>query len=74
LGWFETLRNEILISSEKLHKNVQSLHTFALSKFDEAIYKATDRANAKHGVFVDVHKDYFFYQTIKIVKVHFREI
>jgi hypothetical protein len=26
------------------------MHTFALSKFDEALYKATDRPNATSGV------------------------
>jgi hypothetical protein len=40
---------------------------FALSKFDEALYKATDRPNATHGVFADVSEGIFFYQTINIV-------
>ena len=46
-----------------LHTFVHSLHTFALSKFDEALYKETDRANATHGVNTGVSKGYFFYQT-----------
>ena len=45
----------------------------ALSKFDEALYKALDRANAEHGVNTGVSKGYFFYQTIKLVCSRKRE-
>lgn len=33
-----------------LHNSVHSIHNFGLSNFDKALYKATDRANATHGV------------------------
>lgn len=81
LSEYQIVRNPIRGSFEVgsrlvrvLHKNVHSLHNFALSFFDEALYKATDRPNVEHGVFTGVSKGYFFYQTIKLVCSQKREI
>jgi hypothetical protein len=58
---------QVVGNSEQFSSRLVDPFKTALSKFDEALYKATDRPNATSGVNTGVSKGYFFYQTIKLV-------
>ena len=75
------VRNDIIqlvgnseqFSSSSIRGSPDPLKT-ALSKFDEALYKATDRPNPTHGVFTDSTDRSFLFSNYKVSYTNFKII